>query len=519
MKKIYSFSIAIVFFFTSNLFGQDGSLDLTFDMDGKVANTTFQNYLYSFGLSSVIQNDEKIITAGYVSNLFANSAFALARYNPNGSLDTTFDADGKVITFPIAGESAQAQSMALQSDGKIVVTGYTTTTANPIGEGIYTFATIRYNTDGSLDTTFGNGGIVTTPTTFQALSVAIQNDGKIVVGGTGGGLRGSAVVRYNTNGSIDTTFGINGIANSTFTNYNSSNIRGNSILIQNDGKIILTGTAYNSNSDIFLVRYNNNGTLDDTFGTSGKLIFDISGNNDSVFKSILQNDGKIIIAGSTTNNGNQDLLLVRFQNNGSLDSTFNTNGIIIKNLNGNSENLQDIKIQNDNKIVVCGFSNFNINNDGILLRYNSNGILDNTFAVAGIVAIDYANDNDEGNSLIIQNDGKIVVSGNFSINGVINFGLARFNNPSLGLPDIIENPINISIFPNPTSEKITIQSNNQLLENASVTLTNLVGQIILKKENINTSSINIDINAQSKGIYFLTIENKGEKSTQKIIKE
>ena len=255
-------------------FDADCSLDTTFDSDG-VATAHFGTE-EAYGHSLVIQGDGKIVVGGYLGQgsfqgppdnrvLVPNQDFVLVRFNADGSLDTSFSSDGKVTT-DFGALSDEAYSVALQGDGKFVVAGFSYNGTNR------EFALVRYNTDGSLDTTFGSGGKVTTPVDAgdaEAYSVALQADGKIVAGGIAENASGKkvfAVVRYNTDGSLDTTFGSGGKVTTSLTD---SDDEAYSLKIQSDSRIVVAG--YSNENKFALVRYNTDGSLDRFFGSAGKI--------------------------------------------------------------------------------------------------------------------------------------------------------------------------------------------------------------------------------------------------------
>jgi uncharacterized delta-60 repeat protein len=350
-------------------YNTDGPLDISFNTDGKVTTAfeTLSPTSNDFGNSIAIQSDGKIVVAGS-TDINNNNDFAVVRYNTNGTLDTSFNTSGKVIT-PFSSSSDDiGTSIAIQSDGKIIVAGYSNISGNN------NFAVVRYNTNGTLDTSFNTSGKVTTA--FSGLndfgnSIAIQLDGKIVVAGStdSSGNNDFAVVRYNTNGSLDMTFGTDG---KVITAFSGSNDFGNSIAIQSDGKIVVAGSTDSSgNNDFAVVRYNTNGSLDMTFGTAGKVITPFSGSSDDVGYGItIQSDGKIVVAGNTDSSGNNDFAVVRYNTDGSLDTTFDTDGKVITPFSGSSDDFgTSVTIQSDGKIVVAGYSNSNGNNDFAVVRY------------------------------------------------------------------------------------------------------------------------------------------------------
>jgi uncharacterized delta-60 repeat protein len=232
----------------------DGSLDVSFGTGGKV--TTDFSGSQSIATAVAIQRDGKIVVAG-LTDAGGVPDFALARYNPDGSLDPTFGTGGQVTT-DFSGGNDQAFGVAIQSDGKIVVAGVAT----------IDFALVRYNPDGSLDTRFGTGGKVTTDfsgDSDHAHGVAIQPDGKIVVAGTAG-FAEFALARYNTDGTLDTGFRTDG---KLTTDFSGGIEQAHGVAIQPDGKIVVVGVA---GEDFALARYNGDGTLDTSFSSDGKVI-------------------------------------------------------------------------------------------------------------------------------------------------------------------------------------------------------------------------------------------------------
>jgi uncharacterized delta-60 repeat protein len=250
--------------------------------------------LFSVAFAVAIQADGKIVAAGQTAPGGLSCQFALARYNTDGSLDPSFGPDGTVMTDFGGGFAAfaQARGIAIQVDGKIVAAG--------VGGPSSDFALARYNTDGSLDPSFGPGGTVTTDFGgFDgANAVAIQADGKIVAAGIGGFLSTFALTRYNTDGSLDPSFGTGGQVTTQFTGLNSESAMG--LAIQTNGKIVAAGFAFFPffHSDFALARYNTDGSLDPSFGTGGTVMTDFGDGVDAEGDGVaIQADGKIVVVG------------------------------------------------------------------------------------------------------------------------------------------------------------------------------------------------------------------------------
>lgn len=269
-------------------YNSDGSLDTSLDLDGIV--TTDLGTTEDSINSVLIQPDGRIVVVGNVLTA-GNSEFALARYNGDGSLDSTFDGDGKVATN--FGTSAVSTSMVLQQDGKIVVAGYA---------GNF-FALARYNADGSLDTTFDGDGLLTAQVGVgvgvdQANSVALQTDGKIVVAGqTSRGGNDFALARFNSNGELDSSFDGDG---KLTTSFGASRSIAKSVVLQSDGKL-LVGGYFGDNGVLALARYKSDGSLDSSFDGDGKRRTNFGILSDYPLSMKLQVDGNTVVAATTRN--------------------------------------------------------------------------------------------------------------------------------------------------------------------------------------------------------------------------
>ncbi|MCB8928549.1 MAG: cadherin-like domain-containing protein [Ardenticatenaceae bacterium] len=345
-------------------YNSDGSLDATFGTGGTVVTDLGGTDRSHIGNAIALQADGKIIVAGESSAL-GNFAFYAVRYNADGSLDTSFDSDGIVFT-PIGTRHARAYAIAIQNDGKIVVGGYARVANND-------FAIVRYCADGSLDngancggSGFGTGGIVATDiggAQDQIYTLAIQDDGKILAGGysnnTAGPNYAFTVARYNTDGTLDTTFDSDGIAQTLFSTGQDLLY---DIALQPDGKIVGAGfvpfSDNNPEQNVALVRYNTNGSADTSFGTNGTVKTNINpAGADEAYGLTLDSEGKILVVGRTrigTSGGDFDFFLMRYDVNGVLDNTFGTNGLVIEDMGTGNNAARGVLVQPDNKIVIVG---------------------------------------------------------------------------------------------------------------------------------------------------------------------
>jgi uncharacterized delta-60 repeat protein len=391
-----------------------GDLDPSFSGDG-IVTTTIDSEAYGYGVT--IQPDGKIMVAGYSeSGMFR--FFTLARYNTSGIPDPAFGTGG-VVTTPI-GTEAYGRAIVLQPDGKIVVAG------DSYSGGPNFFTLARYTTSGITDTTFGTGGVVTTPISTgyaQGNAVALQSDGKIVVAGysySGGWV--FTLARYTTSGITDTTFGTGGVVT---TPIGTGSAEGNAVAIQSDGKIVVAGYSDDpGGSDVFtLVRYNTSGIPDPTFGTGGVMTTPI-GTQAGGNAVAIQPDGKIVVAGYSLPDGDAVFALVRYNTSGIPDPTFGTGGVMTTPI-GTQAGGKAVAIQPDGKIVVAGYS-YSGSTIFALARYTTSGITDTTFGIGGVVTTPIGGYNTYGYAVAIQPDGKIVVAGRSNFNGINVFALTRY---------------------------------------------------------------------------------------------
>jgi len=402
-----------------------------------------------------IQKDGKIILGGnYMSSLGVRE-FALARYNSDGSLDKSFNSDGKLTFFK--GTDDVGNSIALQNDGKILFAG-------GIFNGQYAdLSLIRFNTDGTLDSTFNKIGYVTTAIgtkTDYARSLAIQSDGKIITGGAYNDDKefNFALVRYHSNGSLDTSFSNDGIAT---LNIGAGNDIINSLVLQSDGKILVTGPIGfgGGASDFSVVRFNTNGTLDKNFGIQGKTITSINSNGEDYPTTILlQPDDKIILVGTSDTGSQQEIAIARYNKDGSLDLTFSMDGIVKTDISKGPDSGNSATLQKDGKILVTGYTYNGTKYDLLLLRYNTNGDLDNSFGKGGIQTYSFTNGHDLGSVIDMQSDGKILVGGSSGVSTDYSFTLTRYlSKVNLGILNLSPSKSRVLFYPNPATEFTTLE--------------------------------------------------------------
>jgi uncharacterized delta-60 repeat protein len=503
-------------------------MDTSFGDEGIeiVTMGSINNFCHSLAL----QADGKIVAAGlYQDSVFE---FALARFNENGSLDSSFGSDGTIITAINSGPFG-ASSVAIQVDGKIVAAG--SKWYNPPSTA-QDFTVIRYNYNGTLDSSFGTNAIAITDLGGYDVpaAIAIQADGKIIV--AGGTSIDFAIVRYNTDGSLDSSFGIDGKSINDF--YSWSDAAG-AIALEVDGKILEAGTVTTlSDVDFGLIQYNTDGTLDSTFGSNGKLTADFDSRNDQLHSLAIQPDGKIIAAGASWKYLDTvfgpDFAIARFYANGAPDSSFGTDGRVITSIDGYQDGFDiaySVALQPDGKIILAGSTRSNIQDPGYedfaLVRYNPDGSLDSSFGVNGQLVTVVSQYTDIAYSMIYQPDGKIVLGGTapFGQNLYPGFALARYVlGINAGVVNFTSSQITPFLYPNPIQQNeilhYTLTQNEVLTlrlydENGRMIKTFFTNKWRMSGEH--TEELNFGNLAA--GIYLLTLGNGLKELSVKMVKQ
>lgn len=381
----------LLFSFSFEPLAAPGDLDPTFGSGGLVINQFSPISAFN---SVTVQPDGKIIAAG------SSSGYLLVvRYNTNGTLDNSFGIGGSLIT-DIAHSGSE---IALQQGGKIVVVGYFN----------YDFAVVRLNADGSPDQSFGNGGRFVLDIDAQdgAGALAIQPNGKIVVTGMSCGATNApltcdiSLFRLNATGTLDKTFGSGGwvrYGNSDWADY------AHSLAIQEDGRIVVGGSSgrYYSGGmhpQLTILRFLNNGSLDLSFGAGGVIINGGLGDASNVNSILLQTDGRIVAVGETYNPFDS-FQLARYSPDGSSDASFGNSGYVLTQGGSAASGI----IQSDGKIVAAG----RISNGFGVVRYNPDGSLDQSFGTGGKVKTLVSGISSHLlQAVALQSDGKIVAAG------------------------------------------------------------------------------------------------------------
>jgi uncharacterized delta-60 repeat protein len=496
-------------------FSQSSPLDISFGTHGSTIFNVTSNFDTHNNIA--VQSDNKIIlaTAKVSWETGMNYDFCLIRYNSNGTIDSTFGNGGMVQT-ELGSIEDFAYNVVIQPDDKIIVVGTTGTYVDR------DFAVVRYNPDGTLDADFGNNGIVKKNSLYYddiLYTVAIQSDGKIIAGGVGN--TKAYLIRLESNGTMDDSFGNLGIVNFSLAEYTLVY----DIHILESGKIMVAGQLGGSGAHGFVARLNNNGSIDNTFGTNGSYIihFVIPEFINTIF---VQNDGKILVGGCRGymigSYPTTDFLVLRLLENGTLDNSFNDLGVLTINFDNKAENCNKILTDNDGNIFAVGYSdNLQLpKSDFAVAKILPNGTLDASFGIEGKIITDFGSSNDKIQGALIDATNRLVVSGIWgdSSNAII----CRYKT---SIFDKIEKPIEknkiIQIYPNPCRDYTKIECLTPSVIIEEILICDYAGKKVYQQKISGTSinsGIKIDTHFLVPGIYTLQIKTDKEIFTEKLIK-
>ena len=468
--------------------------------------------------SLAIQPDGKIVVTGYADS-GPNFDIYIERFNTDGTLDTSFSNDG-IQTTAIGIDKDKSYALVLQPDGKIVIVGST-----KVG-GDFNMAFVRYLTNGDLDSSFGTDGITSVSLSNgndPAYSVFLQPDGKIVAAGYAQYDLG--VVRLTSNGIPDSTFDFDGIAKehigSTFT-------KAHACVLQPDGKIVVAGSVNSGNDDIMILRLNSNGSLDSTFHSNGIYVLADTASYAIANALVLQPNGKIILSGFTISTDSllEDFITIRFNTDGTIDSTFgeNGNGIVLTDFDSAYEEAYSVLIDSSARIIVAGSSLKNNERDFAIAFYTTDGIVDTSLTPSGKITMDVYNGNDYGHDIAVTPSGKLIECGFSARPAGTDISLVQFRVDTIPHDTVIINSTeNISendfnVFPSPFSDWFVVRS-SKFVENTAYELRDVFGRELIFLTNNHEPLTTIDASELADGMYFLTVANSFQRKTFKLVKE
>jgi uncharacterized delta-60 repeat protein len=507
----------------STIHAQDpGDFDNTFGEDGKMIFPI--GFANAFGRALALQPDGKIVIASIAQEDSADNDFVLVRLHPDGQPDAGFGDEGMVFT-DLGSLSDIPEAIAIDKSNRIIVAG-----SIDNGNG-FDFAVARYLPDGSLDASFDEDGWtrISTGLTGFTKDVIVQDDDRIVLGGyTFNPLSLTnefTLVRFDVNGTPDPNFDEDGIV---MTNLGIGAGIANAMAIQPDGKIVLAGQVFNESTfqwEIGVVRYNIDGTLDESWDHDGISFTATTGVNHTVNAIAIQPDNKIVVGGfSGTAPSNNLFTVARYNMNGSLDDSFGDNGIMINSYGAQNNQITAIAIQPDGRILIAGTSLSGNSDRFALARLETNGEFDNTFGNQGVV-INVLDQNDGIEAMALQPDGRLVVAGESFDGTRFNVVAARY---LTGLSTSINEPDNsnlkATVYPNPATEQVTLSYIIKQSAPVGITLHDIVGHVIQvystrKMRNPGMHAENLQIPAITPGIYWIKLIAGKEVTSIQLVKK
>jgi len=487
-------------------------------------------------------------------------------------LDTCFAENGIAVN-DLGTNLEYNLSIHLQDDGKILGAGF----ANNGGPNNF-FAT-RYNPDGSIDEGYGLNGNILIPN-GGAEAATIQVDNKLLLSGFfGESLLSStafALIRLTSSGSLDTAFGANGFVSTEFGDYEH---RGAGVIVQPDGKIVQSGTLSGLDRKFVLMRFEEDGTPDLEFGSDGAVTTEVD-EFGQLYTLAMQDDGKLIAAGRLRHSVTMDFVMIRYNSDGAIDSTFGTNGFVFTDTEDDDENVAHIRILSDGKILMTGRID-NPERDFWIIRFNPNGSLDSSFGSDGMTRTDLGHD--EFSTLVVpRSNGKIVVAGpvffsngeggigvvQYDENGLVDmsFGnngslittfdasypfcwwgqeqpdgkvlisgsldqaenppydrnllLIRYSTEGCGLTNIIDTDEDVELFnfyPNPAENRLTINCNQRFnMGNTNLSIYDATGNLV-SLHPITAEATNLDLTNLKSGLYLLKMKDDSHLSIKKLV--
>lgn len=487
-------------------------LDPGFNSDGRVF-TDLGPASEERGAVVAVQPDGRILHVGNDWNVVPEERdVVLMRFLPDGSPDPTFGTDGVVVNDPV--DAVYVHSMSLQPDGSILVGG-------TILEDASVF---KYTPDGSLDADFGVGGIARIPLLGMAVdakAMVLCPDGRIILAGYAMDLQSGelniVLLRLLQNGSLDTSFGTNGFVVDQYVWYDEAV----DLALQPDGKIIVLSLVDDS-SDLLLARHNEDGTLDTDFGTAG-ITAPIPFLNASRGCLVIRGDGKILVG---ANSGAWQVF--QYNPDGTVDTSFGTGGSTIVQVGQGGEGITSCNAlleQPDGRILLGGTASGANGTHMAMARLGSAGALDVDFGTNGVLAVEQANGTwESANSMVLQQDGKILLGGNSGLNDEASFAVLRFNNDmNLGSAEPVDEAV-VYVFPNPASDVLVLASATPLGRVRDISLYDARGVVLRSfaplamRGTIEKGGAWLDLSGIAPGVHQLMVRSDAGATSLRVVK-
>jgi uncharacterized delta-60 repeat protein len=520
MKKLFTF-LALSCIINS-LQAQDGTLDSTYGINGLSVLKNVGDKS-DFPATMFITSEGKNVEVGSAAT-DSNTHYLLVRRNEDGTLDKQFGNNGIALA-DVDGRDGNASSAVELPDGKYMLVG----NSLKKNFSKYNLILMRFNKNGSVDSAFGNNGSMAYSigddySNDYPASLMLQPDGKLVAAGytTYLGQYVFFAARFLPDGRRDPSFGYRGIK---LIPFETSNLFGNNAILQPDGKIIIIGSLQTTNYefDFAIVRLNSDGSLDKTFGRDGKVITDFGGNNDFAYGIALQRGKKIIVAGYYNAGNKANAAIIRYNENGSVDKSFGKNGKTAAALPNASINCFSVAVQPDNKIVAgcTAWYLSGTKSDYALFRFNADGAPDINFGNKGQVITSVTDGFDGINTVRTNAKGKILVAGSSQTKaGISKLSEAQyvttyqtFANTLVSSNQIIDSRSTteqvLIIYPNPVKDHINLKAAWTSNEYVNIQICNEEGKVLFNQKYFISNEndiLKLTLNANWKaGNYYIKV--------------
>lgn len=460
--------------------------------------------------TAIVQDSEGSYLIACHSEIFGSGQVVISKFTSEGLLDLSFD-DAGVSTYVFNNFDVYVSNILIQPDGKILVSGNV-----EIEDNNWDLFILRKNADGSNDSSFGSGGAVTFdigPDDENIIGLDLDDSGNIYLSGEIDNASDNddvLLMKFNSLGNIDTSFGEEGIVRLAIGNGDD---QGRHLVLQEDGKIVVSGYLdTGDNDDLLLMRFNENGSPDSNFGNNGTVITTVGENDDKSWRVKIQGDGKILHAGTTEILDNEwQAVIVRYLPDGTLDTTFGNNGISSPYFGPGGESFNDFQILENGRIICIGYAENDSDFKLSIALLESDGSVNESI---GYFETGIGFNDDSGEACLINSEGDLVITGITYNGNDWDYFIAKFNlNQEVKIEEEFENTsTTIQVFPNLIENENYISSHNITSHSVEISLMDLMGNRIKKIEKneldpMGNNLIKVNLpNHISSGYYILEIE-------------
>ncbi len=511
-KQSIYLGLSVILFTHVALAQQPGDLDVTFGINGFSTIDIDGQGLFDRVSKIALQPDGKIAFAGGIRNASGTQSDLFF-----GRVNVDGDLDqgfgaNGTIIMDMGGDNESVAGIGIDANGRILFAG----TSDQIG--VYEHLLLQLTENGDLDLTFGDDGIIYNSPLMSGsvvTSFTTDNEGNLFVTGTGNG--DVMVVKYLPTGYPDDNFGTSGTVIHDLGSVDETATR---CIVQDDGRILIAGSQVLSSDDALIVRLLQDGSLDQSFNQTGWVNLELSPWIDRINGMVLLPDGKLLVVGNVSDQigSDNEIFAVQIKSDGSYDTTFGTEGLIRYDIGVGSDFANVVVLQPDGKVIIGGGTNDNstIQNENFcLVRLNDDGSLDQSFGNNGIVVTEISSSYERVIDMALQDDGKLIVVGTAKVGLSEDVAFARYHTGlNISVSEIFEDT-RFLLYPNPVTETLSVSADRKL---RSVELLDALGRTVLTTRTINADHLQLNLSDLTDGIYLLRASDGKQMISQKVIK-